>query len=309
MIVSRPTRPRRRRRLLPLLGVLVGAAVVMALSAPSDAAPHEGPAIQTEPTDSELLARGRELYQTSCVSCHGVDGQGLEAPGGALRGPNITQAGEAGAYFQLSTGRMPLADPSRPPEGKEPAYSPAQIEALVAYVASFGNGPPLPEISVASGDLSQGGVLYRANCQACHSATGAGGALSYGRAAPSLSDVAPLQIGAAVRSGPGQMPRFGDEILSDQEVDSVARYVTYLESPNDSGGLALGGIGPIPEGLLIWVGGLGVLLVAAFFMGKHRATAERVDPVPPDDDPEPSAAPSSAAAAPPGATSPTGPSR
>ena len=287
MVAEHPPTRRRRRRLVPLLGTVAGAVLVVLLSAPSDAAPVVEPAAQAEPSDEGLLAQGETLFQTGCVSCHGDDGQGLRAPGGALRGPSLEEAGEAGAYFQLSTGRMPIADPSRPPEAKEPAYTPEQIDALVAYVGTLGDGPPLPDVDVAAGDVSQGGELYRENCQACHSATGAGGALSYGRAAPSLGTVTPLQIGAAMRSGPGQMPRFGDDIIDQQDLDDIARYVTYLQEPDDAGGLALGRLGPIPEGMMIWVGGMGALLVAAYFMGFRRANTPRVDPIPPGEASEP----------------------
>ncbi len=306
---SAPTRPRRRRRLLPLLGCVAGAAAVVVLAAPSDAAPHEGVATQSQPTDAELVAQGRTLYQTSCVSCHGDEGQGLDAPDGALRGPSLETTGEAGAFFQLSTGRMPLADPSRPPEAKEPAFSPSQIDALVAYVGSLGDGPALPDVDLASGDLSEGGELYRQSCQACHSATGAGGALSYGRAAPSLSTVTPLQIGAAMRAGPGQMPRFGTDIIDDQDLDSIARYVTYLEDPNDAGGLDLGRLGPIPEGMMAWVGGLGTLLFAAYFMGFRRANTPRVDPIPPGEEAEASTGDTNPATAATGGTTPPEPAR
>ena len=280
--------PRRARRWAPVLVAVAGAALVVGLSSPSDAAPRDGAAAQApEPTRAELLAQGRTLFDTSCVSCHAVDGSGLNAPDGALRGPSIKQAGEAGAYFQISTGRMPLADPSRPPEAKEPAFEPEEIDALVAYVGSLGDGPALPDVDTSAGDLPVGGELYRENCQACHSATGAGGALSYGRAAPSLSTVTPLQLGGAVRSGPGQMPRFGDDIIDGQDLDDIARYVTYLQEPDDAGGLSLGGLGPIPEGLMAWIGGLGTLLVAAYFMGFRRANTPRVDPIPPgEDDPD-----------------------
>ncbi len=277
-------RPTHRRRLLPLLGCLAGAAVVLGLSTASDAAATGDIATQAEPTEDELLARGQTLYDTSCVSCHGVDGAGQDAPNGDLRGPSLQQAGEAGAYFQLTTGRMPLADPSRPPEAKEPAFSPDEIDALVAYVASLGDGPALPDIDLSGADRPAGGVLYRESCQACHSATGAGGALSYGRAAPSLSSATPLQIGGAVRSGPGQMPRFGDDIVSEQDLDDIADYVVYLQKPDDAGGLSLGRLGPIPEGMMAWLGGLGTLLVAIFFMGHRRITAARVNPIPPGED-------------------------
>lgn len=249
--------------------------------------PDPRPATQADAgsVDPDLLARGRALYDLSCVTCHGPDGEGLDAPNGQVRGPSLETAGEAGAYYQLSTGRMPLNDPTDIPTRKDPAFDDDEIEALVAYVASLGDGPALPGVDTSRGHLAEGGVLYRENCQACHSATGSGGALSYGRAAPPLAAATPRQVGAAVRSGPGPMPQFGPDILSVEDLDSIARYVEYLEEPEDRGGLALGRLGPIPEGFMIWVGGLGALLVAAFWMGKRQMAMPVVDPVPPGEAP------------------------
>jgi ubiquinol-cytochrome c reductase cytochrome c subunit len=99
----------------------------------------------------------------------------------------------------------------------------------VAYVASLGDGPELPHVT-RSGDVAVGGNLFRENCQACHSATGAGGALSYGRNAPPLLQAQRLQVGAAMRSGPGEMPRFGRDAFDDQDVDDIAAYVRRLRT-------------------------------------------------------------------------------
>lgn len=288
--MARAPRPARRagrvRWVGPVVGCLAATAAVLAVGPGSGAAPVERPATQAEVeedplVDADLVAAGKALYDTSCVSCHGDDGQGIDAPGGGIRGPSLEDAGSAGAYFQVSTGRMPLANPDETPSRKEPAFDDDEIAALTAYVATFGDGPVLPVVDTDDGDLAEGGVLYRENCQACHSATGAGGALSYGRAAPALASSTPEQIGGAVRSGPGPMPRFGPEILDEQELNSVARYIEYLEEPDDRGGLALGRLGPIPEGFMIWVGGLGALLVAAWWMGKRFSHLPRVDPIPP----------------------------
>jgi ubiquinol-cytochrome c reductase cytochrome c subunit len=277
----------RARPLVTIVACLAATAVLVA------AAPGSAERLPTQADagpDPELVAEGRRLYLSSCVTCHGADGQGLDAPNGAERGPSLTDAGEAGAYYWLTTGRMPLANPGDTPMRKDPAFDDAEIEALVAFVASLGDGPELPGIDVERGDLAEGGVLYRENCQACHSATGSGGALSYGRAAPSLAAPTPEQVGAAVRHGPGPMPQFGPEILPLEDLNSIARYVEYLEEPDDRGGLALGRLGPIPEGFMVWVGGLGTLLVAAFWMGKRWPTMETVDPVPPGEDPVTNAA-------------------
>lgn len=235
---------------------------------------------QAEPDAAALIDAGEDLYRLGCISCHGADGTGQEAPNGELRGPSLVDAGEAGAYYQLTTGRMPLANPGEIPSRKDPAYTPAEIDALVAFVASLGDGPELPDVDVEAGDLADGGVLFRESCQACHSATGAGGALSYGRAAPPLAEATPSQVGAAIRSGPGPMPRFGPEIFDDEQVDGIARYVTYLEEPDDRGGFALGRLGPIPEGFLIWVGGLGLLLVVAFWLGTRRSSQPYAPAIP-----------------------------
>jgi ubiquinol-cytochrome c reductase cytochrome c subunit len=217
--------------------------------------------------DGELLDRGRELYVQGCASCHGNEGQGIEIRDGAAGGPSLERSGEASAYYYLSTGRMPLNNPLEQPEPKQPAYSDEDIEALVAYVASLGEGPPLPDVDLAGTDLAAGGAVYRANCQPCHSASGGGGALSYGRAAPRLGSSEPEQIAAAVRIGPGQMPVFDTSTLSDEELDDLVRYVRYLQHPDDPGGLPIGRTGPIPEGFVAWLVGMVALLALVAWIG------------------------------------------
>ena len=115
-----------------------------------------------------LVERGRELFLTACSSCHGAQGRGTN------QGPILTNVGAAAASFQLTTGRMPLTDPGAQPVRKPPAFRPAEIDALVAFVSSLGHGPPIPNVDIATGNLSRGGTLFRFNCAACHSSTGVG---------------------------------------------------------------------------------------------------------------------------------------
>ncbi|MBW3644906.1 MAG: c-type cytochrome, partial [Actinobacteria bacterium] len=195
--------------------------------------------------DPAVVAEGRRLYQTGCVSCHGVDGVGAPA------GPPLTDAGAASAHFYLTSGRMPAAvGAQKQVPRKPPAYDAEEITALVAYVASLGEGPEIPRIHPDEADLALGGELFRQNCAACHSATGAGGAQSYGRTAPALGESTPVQVAEAMRIGPGQMPVFGPETFTDEEVDEIVRYVEFLNQVGDPGGFALGRIGPIPEGFV-----------------------------------------------------------
>lgn len=230
-----------------------------AVAAGADARPRPVP--EHARTDA-LADQGRTLYETGCVSCHGVDGKGV--PG---RGPDLTGAGAAGADFYLSTGRMPTNEGSGQARRKPPAYDRGQIDALVAYVASLGTGPAVPAVDPAAGDLVEGQQLYTANCAACHNAAGSGGALGQATYAPPLFPATATQVAEAIRVGPGPMPVFGPGSLDDRQVTSITRYTEYLRSPRDRGGLSLGRTGPVPEGLVAWLVGLGLVVLALRWIG------------------------------------------
>ena len=241
----------------------VGAAGVLFAVQRAGAAPEVSRQASPSP---DQIARGHELYLTGCVSCHGVDGVGTDL------GPTLVDAGAASADFYLTTGRMPAAQgpPYQPPR-KQPAYNRADIDALVAYVASLGTGPAIPTVDVANADVAAGGVLYRANCASCHQSAGAGGALSYGQSAPHLKDATATQVVEAMRTGPGQMPVFSEQSITDAEANQIAAYVEYLHHPDDRGGAALGGNGPVPEGLVALTVGLGGLIaISVMIVGIRR---------------------------------------
>jgi ubiquinol-cytochrome c reductase cytochrome c subunit len=266
------TGPRRRWPHVMAVAVPILLAVVLT---PVVAGAQDGAGGDGAVPGEDVLARGAELYTTGCSTCHGPDGRGERAPDGSVRGPSLASAGEATAYYYLSTGRMPLGNSEEQPERKPPAYDPDEIDALVAYVASLGNGPELPDVDTAGADLAEGGQIFRANCQACHSASGSGGALSYGRAAPRLAPASPAQIGAAVRAGPGQMPVFGADTITPGQLNDLAAYVEYLDHPEDPGGLPIGRTGPIPEGFVAWLAGMVGLLVLVGWIGTRDPLRRR----------------------------------
>lgn len=218
--------------------------------------------------DPQAIERGRELFLTGCASCHGGEGQGT------AQGPNLRGVGAASADFQLRTGRMPNTDPNRQSVTKRSPYTRAEIDDLVAYVASLGPGPPIPNVVIPPGDLPEGGQLFLDNCAACHSAAGNGGALSLGRDAPTLHGATPVEVGEAIRTGPGQMPVFGPDTLSRQQVNSIVDYVQYLKKPEDPGGLSLGLVGPITEGLVAILVGLGALMLVSRWIEPRAVRAE-----------------------------------
>lgn len=207
------------------------------------------------------VAEGRRLYVESCASCHGPTGAGTES------GPDLRDAGAAGADFYLSTGRMPLASSNDQAVRKPPAFAPEEIDRIVAYVATLGEGPVIPYVSPEEASLQDGAELYLSNCAPCHGAAGNGGAAGRDAIAPGLHRATPLEIAEAVVVGPGQMPVFG---FSQEERDAVVAYVDHLDDADDPGGADIGGIGPVPEGFVAWGVGMLSLVVAALLIGSRR---------------------------------------
>jgi ubiquinol-cytochrome c reductase cytochrome c subunit len=252
-------------RLSPaLIAALATGAAVLWL-APSFAQPAGSPPTKSgaTPADGSRVERGRELFEEGCSSCHGFDARGVAGQGPTLRG-----VGALAADFYLRTGRMPLSYPGEEPSRAEPRYSNRQIEAIVAYVGSFG-GPAIPRVDPRGGSLSEGMHLFASSCAGCHAITAAGG-VATGASAPPLAKSTPTQIGEAVRIGPYLMPRFNRRLIDSGQVNSLARYVDYTQSPDDAGGWGIGHIGPVPEGMVAWLLAAAALLLIARLIGERR---------------------------------------
>jgi ubiquinol-cytochrome c reductase cytochrome c subunit len=243
-----------RGRALCLTAVIVGGCALLQLGVGGR------PATAGQPAGA--ATRGRELYLQNCSSCHGQRGEGSQ------RGPSLIGVGAASADFYLSTGRMPIADPEQRPRRGKPAFGQADLDALVGYVGSLG-GPAVPRADPAAGRLPEGERLYQDDCAACHSATGTGGALTSGEVAPSLRPSTPVQVAEAMRVGPGAMPRFDPDAVDQRQVDSIAAYVHQLQRGGDPGGAGLGRVGPVTEGLVAWVIGLGLLVLVVRWLGER----------------------------------------
>jgi ubiquinol-cytochrome c reductase cytochrome c subunit len=220
---------------------------------------------------------GEEWFQRDCAFCHGNRGQGTP------RGPNIADHAfaQALADFMVRTGRMPIADPRDVIRRQAPAYPPDVIAKIVAFVGTLNTqgDTGVPEPDIADGNLAHGQELFQANCAACHSATGIGGTLAKGRTVsasenrtgfqiPSLLPSTPLEIAEAMRAGPGTMPVFSQQQFSDHDVNSIARYILYMRTQNRGGATDLGRIGPVAEGAVGWIVGLGLLLLFTRWIGR-----------------------------------------
>jgi ubiquinol-cytochrome c reductase cytochrome c subunit len=219
---------------------------------------------------------GRELFEESCSSCHGFDGEGRKGIAPSLRG-----VGEAAADFYLRTGRMPLGQVGDEPLRGEPRFSNTQIEALDAYVGSLGEGPAIPDVDPSKGDASRGMELFTDSCAGCHAVSAKGG-VAIGGYAPPLGEATPTEVGEAIRVGPYLMPRFNEELISPDDVNSIARYVELTQDPDDAGGFGIGHIGPVPEGMVAWLAAIAALLLISRVIGERlggsRADDEAEEP-------------------------------
>jgi len=225
-----------------------------------------GPALPAQAAEEGGAVRdlGASLYLRNCASCHGPAGEGT------ANGPTLVGVGAASADFYLRTGRMPLGAPGQRPERQDPQFSDEEIAAIVEFVAGFGDGPPIPQVS-AGGDVHRGWELYSANCAACHAATGAGNAIGGGFAAYGLGRADATEIAEAMLVGPGVMPPFAWE---PDEQDAIIAYVEYLRTSPSPGGAPLGGLGPVAEGFVAIVIGLAAMVLAARFVGRRSHAGE-----------------------------------
>jgi len=212
----------------------------------------------------DQLDSGRQLFNTSCVTCHGANLQGVTD-----RGPSLIGVGSAATYFQVSTGRMPATGQAAEQPAKTNKFTEAQTEAIAAYVQSIGGGVQIPEGSLTgdSASLAQGGELFRLNCASCHGSTGKGAPLSAGKSAPGLNDASAKQIYAAMLSGPESMPVFNDNQITPTQKQAVVAYVQLLQKSQDPGGNGIDRIGPVSEGIVLWVLGVGGLVLAILWIG------------------------------------------
>ncbi|MEU8544400.1 c-type cytochrome [Streptomyces sp. NPDC048717] len=262
------------RRRHPLAAVVVLLLALAATGGLYAAFAPAGTAKADETAQSLAIEEGKKLYAVGCASCHGTGGQGTSD------GPQLVGVGSAAVDFQVGTGRMPAQQPGAQVPRKKVIYTQAEIDQLAAYVASLGAGPITPtkgQYSPEGADVARGGELFRTNCAQCHNFTGEGGALTHGKYAPTLDGVDPKHLYEAMQTGPQNMPSFPDTTMPEQQKRDIISYVQAVNSDeaDNPGGLKLGGLGPVSEGLFAWIFGLGALIAVAIWVAAHTAKAKK----------------------------------
>jgi len=248
--VKRLSRYRRHKAAGPLLLIFALLGIGMTFSVAS--------ATVTETENvfsrSASIEEGKQIFLKGCSSCHG-----LNAEGGAIA-PSLIGTGAASVDFQVGTGRMPMADMSTQAMRKAPVYNEEEVAALAVYVASLAPGPAIPTDAMLNyerdGNSAEGGELFRNNCAMCHN-------FKY---APTLMGVEPKHIYEAMVTGPQSMPVFSDKTITPEEKLSMIKWIKAAEAEPNLGGATMGRIGPVSEGLLVWVLGLGLLIGVAVWL-------------------------------------------
>jgi ubiquinol-cytochrome c reductase cytochrome c subunit len=243
--------------LVLLAGLIVsGGSYVAASAAVSNAT------AKTE-VDQAQIDTGKKLFLSNCASCHGKNAEGTD------NAPSLIGVGSASVDFQVGTGRMPMQASGPQAQVKPVQFNQEDIDALAAYVSSLAPGPesPTEEYLARKGDSAKGGELFRINCAMCHNAVGAGGALTEGKYAPALSGTSAKNIYQAMVTGPQNMPVFSNTNLSPEAKTDIITYLQYVQENPSVGGNELGNLGPVVEGLLVWLGMLGGIIVITIWLG------------------------------------------
>ncbi len=242
---------------LVLLALITGVAAVAAPSATA-----------ADTASADDVAAGEALFAANCASCHGLDAQGQDGVA-----PSLVGVGAAAVDFQVGTGRMPMQASGPQAPAKPAQFDQDQINQLAAWVASLGAGPAIPtaeQVDPSLGDAANGMEVFRTNCAMCHGSIGGGGALTQGKFAPSLLETTPTHIYEAMLTGPQSMPVFNDANITPEHKRDVIAYLD-AQSAGSPGGLSLGAIGPVSEGLWAWLVLLGLIIGATVWVGARSS--------------------------------------
>jgi ubiquinol-cytochrome c reductase cytochrome c subunit len=208
---------------------------------------------------------GAALFAQNCSSCHGASAEGSPVA------PPLLGVGPATVDFWVSTGRMPARSTNQvQAQRKPPLLNAKQALEVAAWVNSLDPAVPyVPYPNLKGADVATGADLFSLNCAACHTITGAGDALAFSTFSPSLHSATAQQVAEAIRTGPANMPRFTGN-LSDAQVRDIVAYVTsYIQHPTNPGGSDLGGVGPVAEGFIALLIGVGGLALVCFWIGER----------------------------------------
>lgn len=127
---------------------------------------------------------------------------------------------------------------------------------------------------MAGSSSVRGRELFELHCAPCHGPSGKGQYIGEGLTSPAIAGRSLSVITEQVRTGRGQMPTFGQAVISDSQLADLAGFVHgTLERPPPRPNvppIGLSEASPFLVGLIAW-GALGALcIVLAAFFGPEK---------------------------------------
>lgn len=188
------------------------------------------------------LAQGRQLYERSCASCHGVAGLGDGVAGRGMS-PKPPAVGDAATMRDVSPATMyritSVGIAGTPMVGYAGAFTPEQRWNIVSYLMSLRTTPR---------QVAEGEGLYMQRCMQCHGALGAGDG-AFARALSRLpqeigsfswqASHSDVQLTDVVREGIAGTAMPSSQELSPQQLRSVVAYLRTLPMKTTANGGAV----------------------------------------------------------------------
>ena len=154
------------------------------------------------------------------------------------------------------------------------------------FVQQNGGGPERPTGNLRDTTLSlgQGGDLFRLNCASCHGFSG-GGCATVRRQDGAHAQARKRQPALHRHADrPGEHAGLLTTTSSrSNEKRAIIDYIQTLKESKDPGGSGIGRIGPVSEGLVIWVAGIGAIVLIIMWIGAKSATHSTANVPGPDE--------------------------
>ena len=214
-----------------------------------------------------MVREGEQIYNNTCISCHGANLEGVKD-----RGPSLIGVGEAAVYFQTSTGRMPAVVQGAQAQKKPAVLTPEEIDAVSAYIQANGGGVEMPE---ERGEALRGDgpgarrravpaqlrvvpQLHRPGRRAVvrQGGAGAGRRRRGGRCTRPCCPARRTCRGSPTR-----------QLTPEEKKDIIAYVKSVTDGNNNPGGSPIGGLGPQSEGFIAFVVGIVALLGITLWIG------------------------------------------